>query len=212
MVELEDARARDRGQHPPTGFDAKPRPPRLRLGDALRDPARVDHRAVQGADHRQLRSRLRDAAIPRREFLRGAGAAAAATLLAACAPSNPLASPASRTSPAPQPSGGPGDSSAAPTTAGLVTLGSNQSDPVPKAALQQVVDAFTATSGIDVRVNTTDHAAFQNQLSNYLQGKPDDVFTWFAGYRMRFFADEDLVGEVSDVWTELRAHYGEGVR
>ena len=25
-------------------------------------------------------------------------------------------------------------------------------------------------------------------------GQPDDVFTWFAGYRMRFFADQGLVG------------------
>ena len=34
-----------------------------------------------------------------------------------------------------------------------------------------------------------DHNTFQDQISTYLQGTPDDVFTWFAGYRMRFFAD-----------------------
>jgi multiple sugar transport system substrate-binding protein len=149
------------------------------------------------------------AAVPRRDFLIGAGAAAAAALLAGCAPSGRLASPGSSGGAAPS---GVGGASAEPTTAALVTLGSNQSDPIPKAALQQVVDAFTAATGVGVSVNTVDHAAFQNQLSNYLQGKPDDVFTWFAGYRMRFFADQDVVGDVSDVWTELRAHYGEGVR
>jgi multiple sugar transport system substrate-binding protein len=150
--------------------------------------------------------RVPERPFPRRQFLQGAGALAAATLLG-CTPARP--SPTSAPS-APQPSVGAG--TPPPSAGGMLTLGSNHSDPVPKAALQDVVDAFTAATGIDVRVNTVEHAAFQNQLSNYLQGKPDDVFTWFAGYRMRFFADQGLAGEVSDVWTELTPHYGEGFR
>ena len=39
-----------------------------------------------------------------------------------------------------------------------------------------------------MKVNTVDHNTFQENINNYLQGKPDDVFTWFAGYRMQFFA------------------------
>ena len=40
---------------------------------------------------------------------------------------------------------------------GEVTLGSNQSDAVPKAAVQAVVDAFQgANSGLTVKVNTID--------------------------------------------------------
>ncbi len=37
-------------------------------------------------------------------------------------------------------------------------------------------------------MNTVDHNTFQDQINNYLGGTPDDVFTWFSGYRMRFFA------------------------
>ena len=71
---------------------------------------------------------------------------------------------------------------------GTATFGSNYSDPVPKGALQEVFDAFETSSGITVDVNTVDHNTFQEQINNYLQGTPDDVFTWFAGYRMQFFA------------------------
>ena len=87
---------------------------------------------------------------------------------------------------------------------GTVTFGSNYSDPVPKKALQDVFDAFEKSSGIKVDVNTVDHNTFQEQINNYLQGRPDDVFTWFAGYRMRFFAAQGLAGDVSDVWQNLQ--------
>ena len=33
--------------------------------------------------------------------------------------------------------------------------------------------------------------------------QPDDVFTWFSGYRMRFFAEKGLTGDISDVWANL---------
>ena len=52
-----------------------------------------------------------------------------------------------------------------------------------------MIAGFTDRSpAITVKVNTVDHNTFQEHINNYLQGKPDDVFTWFAGYRMRFFA------------------------
>ena len=88
---------------------------------------------------------------------------------------------------------------------GEVTLGSNQSDAVPKAAVQAVVDAFQgANSGLTVKVNTIDHNTFQENINNYLQGSPDDVFMWFAGYRMRFFASQGLAGDISDVWANAK--------
>ena len=78
---------------------------------------------------------------------------------------------------------------------GTVTLGSNTSDDVPKKTYQTLVDDFqTKNPGLTVKVNTVDHNTFQENINNYLQGKPDDVFTWFAGYRMRFFAAQGLAG------------------
>ncbi|WP_433392043.1 ABC transporter substrate-binding protein [Micromonospora sp. KLBMP9576] len=84
-----------------------------------------------------------------------------------------------------------------------VSLGSNQSDPKPKEVVAKVVDGFQASSGIQVAVNTVDHNTFQENINNYLQGRPDDVFMWFAGYRMRFFAARGLAGDLSDVWGRL---------
>jgi multiple sugar transport system substrate-binding protein len=122
--------------------------------------------------------------ISRRGFL-GAGAAVSLSgLLAACGGGN-------------KGGGGGGGGNK------LVTLGSNQSDAVPKKAYAQMVAAFQSSSGKTVKINTVDHNTFQENINNYLQGKPDDVFTWFAGYRMRFFAAQGLAGDVSDVWNGL---------
>jgi len=87
--------------------------------------------------------------------------------------------------------------------AGTVTFGSNASDPVPKKAYANVMANFTKKTGIGVKVNTVDHNTFQEQINSYLQGKPDDVFTWFAGYRMQFFAQKGLATPIDDVWKTL---------
>jgi multiple sugar transport system substrate-binding protein len=83
-----------------------------------------------------------------------------------------------------------------------LTFGSNQSDDVPKQAYAKMVAAFTDPS-VKVQVNTIDHNTFQENINTYLQGSPDDVFTWFAGYRMQFFAQQGLVGDISDVFGGL---------
>jgi multiple sugar transport system substrate-binding protein len=90
---------------------------------------------------------------------------------------------------------------------GTVTFGSNASDPVPKAALAQVFKAFTKVSGTKVSVNTVDHNTFQEQINTYLQGQPQDVFTWFAGYRMQFFAQKGLLSPIDDVWEKLKPQF-----
>jgi multiple sugar transport system substrate-binding protein len=87
--------------------------------------------------------------------------------------------------------------------ADTVTFGSNYSDAVPKKAMQAVLTNFTKKTGIPVKVNTVTHNTFQEQINSYLQGKPDDVFTWFAGYRMQFFAQKGLASPLDDVWKVL---------
>jgi multiple sugar transport system substrate-binding protein len=87
--------------------------------------------------------------------------------------------------------------------AGTVTFGSNASDAVPKQALANIFAAFTKKTGTKVKVNTVSHNTFQEQINSYLQGQPDDVFTWFAGYRMQFFAQRGLATPIDDVWKTL---------
>ena len=100
---------------------------------------------------------------------------------------------------------------ATPTATGEVTLGSNASDAVPKAALEAVVAALP-NKNLTVKINTTDHNTFQENITTYLQN-PDDVLTWFAGYRMRYFAAQGLVGDITDVWSAgLSDQMGEGFK
>ena len=93
------------------------------------------------------------------------------------------------------------------STAGTVTFGSNASDPVPKGAYANVFKAFTAKTGTKVDVNTVDHNTFQEQINSYLQGQPQDVFTWFAGYRLQFFAQKGLLTPIDDVWAKLKPQF-----
>ena len=93
-------------------------------------------------------------------------------------------------------------------TGGKMTLGSYASDPGSKAGVQAIADAFTAANGgTKVTINTVDHGTFQNQITSYLQGTPEDVFTWFSGHRMRFFADKGLISPIDDVWDAVKSDY-----
>ncbi|GGO73062.1 ABC transporter substrate-binding protein [Nonomuraea cavernae] len=87
---------------------------------------------------------------------------------------------------------------------GTVTIGSNASDEVPKKSLASVLESFTSAQ---VKINTVDHNTFQENINRYLRGTPEDVFTWFAGYRMQFFAEQGLATDISDVWREIGGDY-----
>jgi multiple sugar transport system substrate-binding protein len=91
---------------------------------------------------------------------------------------------------------------------GSVTFGSNWSDEVPKNAIKSMMDGFSG----EVSINTIDHNSFQENINNYLQGGPDDVFGWFAGYRMQFFAEQGLIGDVSDVWSDIGGGYSDAMK
>ncbi|MEV4310761.1 ABC transporter substrate-binding protein [Actinocrispum sp. NPDC049592] len=100
-------------------------------------------------------------------------------------------------------SGGSGGSG----TSTAVSLGSNYSDAVPKGALADVMKTFTDTEKLQVNINTKDHEAFQQQITSYLQSGADDVWSWFAGFRLRFFASKNLVGDISDLWNTIGSNY-----
>lgn len=130
-----------------------------------------------------------------------AGVVIVGPIVAACAAGRPSPSGPATNAPA-----------GSPVPGSELTFGSNQSDPVPRAAMQAVVDAFEARTGVSVRVNTVDTSTFQDQIGSYLQGAPDDVFTWFAGERMRFFADQGLAGDASGVWNRLDERFSDAFR
>jgi multiple sugar transport system substrate-binding protein len=172
----------------------------------------------------------------RRAFLRLGVLATASGLLAACgggsnaaptaapapttAPAAPTTAPAPKPTTAPAPTAAPAAKpttapAAAPTTAppaNALTVGSNYSDPAPKKAMQDVFDAFTKQANIPLAVNTVEHNAYQEQINNYLQGKPDDVFAWFAGNRMQFFAAQGLSMPIDDIWQKVGSNYSDAMK
>ena len=143
--------------------------------------------------------RLPGVALNRRNFvIGGAAALGGAVLLGACG--DDAAAPT--TTAAPATTAAPGTTAAPTTTAaagvGTVTLGSNYSGDKNKTALAAAI----AATGIDTVINTIDHNTYQENFNTYIQ-QPDDVVSWFAGYRMRAFAGKGVVGDISDVWAGL---------
>ena len=136
--------------------------------------------------------------MSRRQLLAGAGTAVGAGLLLGSTGFS-LASAAGLRTPAH--GGRLLASTPASAASGTVTFGSNYSDDVPKAAFQAMIDGL-GNPDIDVKINTVDHNTFQENITTYLQ-QPDDLITWFAGYRLRYFADQGLLGDISDVWAGL---------
>ena len=123
--------------------------------------------------------------LNRRSFLRtagiGAGLLASPGLLAACAR---------------------GDDGGGASGSKTVSVGMNEAVGSGRAYDQAKarMDAFTKGGDFTAKVKYVDHNTFQEQINNYLQGQPDDVFSWFAGYRVQTFADKGLVGDVSDAF------------
>jgi len=144
-----------------------------------------------------------------------AAPAAKPTTPPAAAPTTaPTAAPTA--APAAKPTTAPAPATQAPAQAAAggnaVTFGSNYSDAVPKKALQDMLDNFTKKTGIQVVINTQDHNTYQEQINTYLQGKPDDVFSWFAGYRMQFFAAQGLSMPIDDVWKKTGSNFSDAMK
>ncbi len=154
--------------------------------------------------------------VTRRQVLKGGAAVAAlggvSAFLAACGSSGSTPSPSTAAPASVPPGSTPVPSEAATPVTGSMTFGSNYSDDVPKKAMQAVVDAFTAKTSITVAVNTVEHNKFQDTINAYLQATPDDAFTWFAGYRMRFFAAQGLATDISDVWSTIASNYSDAFK
>ena len=85
----------------------------------------------------------------------------------------------------------------------VLQISTNTSDPAPKALFEQAVAMFNEENpDIDAQLTIFDHEAYKTNIRNFLVAEPPDVATWFAGNRMKFFVDQGLFEDVSDVWNE----------
>ncbi len=70
-------------------------------------------------------------------------------------------------------------------------------------ALEAVVDQFNERGGPQVEINSVPVETYRVQLPSYLtQQDPPDIYTWLAGNSTRAYADDGLLLDVSDVWTD----------
>ncbi len=63
---------------------------------------------------------------------------------------------------------------------GPLAYGARSVDAGPTAQNEALIAAYTAKTGNEVKYNATESNAFQNNLSQYLQGTPDDTFEWMT--------------------------------
>ena len=142
----------------------------------------------------------RSGAVTRRAAIKGlaatAGLAAIPGALAACSSSTGSAATGSASS-----------TGTASSSAGSISFGSNYSDPAPKQAFASLVSGAQKSTGVQVSINTVDHNTFQDDITSYLQGTPNDLATWFAGYRMQFFAAQGLLEPIDDVWAKIGGNF-----
>ncbi len=153
--------------------------------------------------------------LTRRRVLGGmagvAGMAAVPSLLAACSPAATPSpsSPAASTAPGASAPAASGAAASAAAT-GSVSIGSYHTDPGEPAGQVAVNNAFEQATGIHITMNLVDHSTFQNQIGNYLQGTPETAYTWFSGFRMKFFADKGLSVPIDDLWAKVKDNFTEG--
>ncbi|GAA0485927.1 ABC transporter substrate-binding protein [Paractinoplanes deccanensis] len=104
-----------------------------------------------------------------------------------------------------------GDPAGAPENSKATSLGSGLADAVPKSGIQAMVDGFQRSSGDTVRLNVMPRQQLIDNVSTYLQSNPEDVITWFAGYRMRYYAGKGLLAPIDDVWEKVGKNFGTGL-
>ncbi len=85
--------------------------------------------------------------------------------------------------------------------AGELVINSDQSDPAPKKAMEELIADFQAKHpDIKVKWNNFDHEGYKSAIRNFLTADPPDVAAWYAGNRMAPFVKAGLFDPVDDVW------------
>jgi multiple sugar transport system substrate-binding protein len=102
-------------------------------------------------------------------------------------------------------------SSCGSDSSGPVTFTARTNDETGLKIAQALADAYEAETGIPVTMQGSGNTdAFQDGISQYLQGTPDDAFQWMAGFRTNFRADQGLLVDLSENISALGDQIPEG--
>ncbi|MCF1452970.1 extracellular solute-binding protein [Agrobacterium vitis] len=87
--------------------------------------------------------------------------------------------------------------------AGQIVLNSDQSDPTPKKAMEELLKDFQAANpDVTVKWNNFDHEGYKSAIRNFLTADAPDVVSWYSGNRMAPFVKAGLFEDVSDIWAK----------
>jgi multiple sugar transport system substrate-binding protein len=87
--------------------------------------------------------------------------------------------------------------------AGEIVLNSDQSDPAPKKAMEELIAGFEAANpDIKVKWNNFDHEGYKSAIRNFLTADAPDVAAWYAGNRMAPFVKAGLFEDVTALWEQ----------
>lgn len=87
--------------------------------------------------------------------------------------------------------------------AGTLVINSDQSDPAPKKAFEEIVNKFKAQNpDVEVKYNLYDKEGYKTAIRNWLSTSPPDLVFWYAGNRMKTFVERGMFEDVSDLWNK----------
>ena len=94
------------------------------------------------------------------------------------------------------------------TFAGTLKVTNNSSNVDNHKLWKETIIPTFEKENPDIKVEMTiyDHEAYKTQIRNFLPAEPPDVVNWFSGNRMKFFVNQGLFEDVSDVWDLNNLH------
>jgi len=94
------------------------------------------------------------------------------------------------------------------TFAGTLKVTNNSSNVDNHKLWKETIIPTFEKENPDIKVEMTiyDHEAYKTQLRNFLPAEPPDVVNWFSVNRMKFFVNQGLFEDVSDVWDQNNLH------
>ncbi|MGA0225811.1 MAG: ABC transporter substrate-binding protein [bacterium] len=94
------------------------------------------------------------------------------------------------------------------TFAGTLKVTNNSSNVDNHKLWKETIIPTFEKENPDIKVEMTiyDLEAYKTQIRNFLPAEPPDVVNWFSGNRMKFFVNQGLFEDVSDVWDQNNLH------
>lgn len=87
--------------------------------------------------------------------------------------------------------------------AGELKIFLGTSNPVPRAAMEELVATFQEQNpNLDIELRIIGHDAYKTQIRSFLTANAPDVAGWYAANRMRPFVEAGLFEDISDLWAD----------